>query len=322
LDRLRVSRRLRHRLRRPAVWYAVLAVVLIVGVLDQTSGAILPDARANEAAWRADAAFVHRLERRLPHGATVFQLPVTDFPEHGAGHRMSDHDLIKEAYLHSSTLRWSAGGVRGRTTEWQWPASRLKIRALLRGLIAMGFTGVMIDRDGYADDARHQVHALRHWLGPAIDRSHGRLLAWDLRRATPALLAGLDPATRTRLARAMVTAPRLYLDADASPIRDRGDAHPVCRDATLRLVNPAEHRVTVDLVVDFERGHSAATGATLRIGGRRIPLLVDEPTPVRASLRPGVTRAPIVVRDPRVRCDNVERDDLPTVAARIVPPPS
>ena len=298
----------------------MLAVVLVVGVLDQTSGEILPDARPNEAAWRADAAFVHRLERRLPGDAMVFQLPVTDFPEHGAGHRMSDHDLIKEAYLHSSTLRWSAGGIRGRTTEWQWPASRLKIRSLLRGLVAMGFTGVMLDRHGYADDARHQVHALRHWLGPAIDRNDGRLLAWDLRRATPALLAGLDPAARARLARAMLTAPRLYLDTDADPIRDRGEPHGVCRDATLRLVNPAAHRVAVELVVELDRGHSAATGGTLVLGPQHITLAVDAPTRVQASLRPGTTTAPIVVHNPRVRCDNVEHDDLPTVAAHLVRP--
>ncbi len=318
LDRLRASRTFRDRLRRPLVWNTVLAAVLIVGVLDQTSGALLPDARANETAWRHDAAFVARLERALPHGAMVFQLPVTDFPEHGAGHRMSDHDLIKEGYLHSSSLHWSAGGIRGRTTEWQWPASRLRIRALLRGLVAMGFTGVMIDRNGYADDARHQVRALRRWLGPAVDRNHGRLLAWDLRRADPALLTGLDPSGRARLAHAMVVAPRLYLDADASPIRDRGDPHAVCRDATLRLVNPARSRVPVHLVVELDRGHSSATGATLTLGRRRVPLLVDQPTRLRVSLRPGVTRAPIVVRDRRVRCDNVERDDLPTVAAHLV----
>src|SRR4051794_16740351 len=192
LDRVRVSRRWRTVFRRRLAWYSVLAVVLVVGVLDQTSAALLPDPKGVERAWRADAAFVHRLERRLPHGAMVFELPVADFPEHGAGHRMSDHDLIKETYLHSTTLRWSAGGIRGRSTEWQWPASRLKLRDLLRGLVAMGFTGVLLDRAGYDDDARHQVHAIRHWLGPAVARAHHRLLAWDLRRASPALLEGLD----------------------------------------------------------------------------------------------------------------------------------
>jgi hypothetical protein len=245
---------------------------------------------------------------------------VTDFPEHGAGHRMSDHDLIKETYLHSNTLRWSAGGIRGRTTEWQWPASQLKMRNLLRGLIALGFTGVLIDRHGYAPDvARHEVDAIHRWLGRAIDRRGDRLLAWDLRRAAPALRAGLDAPARARLRQAMLDAPRLYLDTTASPITDRGEAHAVCHDARLQLVNPGRRAERVDLELELRRGHSDATRATLELAGRRVPLSIDEPTRVGVTLRPGITRAPIAVRIPRVRCDDVERDDLPTIAARLLP---
>jgi len=50
-----------------------------------------------------------------------------------------------------------------------------------------------------------------------------------------------------------------------------------------------------------------------------VPLLVDEPTTVPATLTSGTTRATIVVRNPQVRCDNIEHDDLPTIAAHIVP---
>jgi hypothetical protein len=294
--------------------------VLVVGLLDQTSAALLPQPTTIAKAWHADGAFVRRLEHRLPRDAMVFELPVTDFPEHGAGHRMSDHDLIKETYLHSTTLRWSAGGMRGRSTEWQWPAAALKMRNLLRGLIAMGFTGVLLDRFGYADDARHQVHSIRKWLGPAIDREDHRLLVWDLRRASPALRAGLDdPAVRARVRRRMLDAPRLYLDAAASPITDRGDPHAVCRDARVQLVNPARHRQTVELVLTLTRGHSDTTAGAIRIDGRRTPLVVDGETRLRVSLSPGITRAPIRVRNPGVRCDNVERDDLPTIAAKLRP---
>jgi phosphoglycerol transferase len=320
LDRVRVSRSLRARLRRPRAWYPVCAVVLVIGVLDQTSGAILPDPRAVEAAWRADHAFVARLERHLPRGAAVFELPVADFPEHGAGHRMSDHDLIKETYLHSSTLRWSAGGIRGRSTEWQWPASQLTLRSLVRGLVAMGFTGLMLDRYGYADDARHEARALRRWLGAPLDREGDRLLAWDLRRAAPTVVAGLDdPAVRARVRRGMLDAPRLYLDADASPITDRGDAHGVCRDARLQLVDPGRRPRAVVVVLRLTRGHSDASGGTARVGGRAVRLAVDGPTRVRLTLHPGITRVPVVVRNPGVRCDNVQHEDLPTIAARLVP---
>ena len=98
-------------------------------MLDQAlPGADAEPAGPASSLWRSDGAFVAALERRLPKDAMVFQLPVVDFPEHSAIERLSAHDLIKEGYLHSKTLRWSAGGVRGRDGEWQWPASLLPTR--------------------------------------------------------------------------------------------------------------------------------------------------------------------------------------------------
>ena len=289
LDRVRVSRRLPSS-RCPASRCSgtrCSSVVLVVGVLDQAvAGALMPDPRrATRAAWRADAAFVHRLERRLPHGAMVFQLPVVDFPEHGAGR---PHVGPRPDQGGRTSTPRRCAGVRAvsaaATSEWQWPASRPKLRILLRGLVAMGFTGVMLDRLGLRRDAaRHDVHALHRWLGPAVVHSRGRLLAWDLRDASPALLAGLDAPARARLRRQMLVAPRLYLDVDASPVTDRGDSHAVCRDATLRLVNPGRRGCAASSSLDLARGHSDSTGGTVELDGRRFPLLVDEHTPLSVT---------------------------------------
>ena len=73
----------------------------------------MPNPQARESLWRSDGAFVAAIERQLPKNAMVFQLPVVDFPEHSAIERLSADDLIKEGYLHSKTLRWSAGGDPG-----------------------------------------------------------------------------------------------------------------------------------------------------------------------------------------------------------------
>jgi len=59
------------------------------------------------------------------------------------------------------------------------------------------------------------------------------------------------------------TFPRLYLDADASPITDRGDPHSVCRRARLQLVNPSRSTAQVQLRLEFRRDHSDATVQTL-----------------------------------------------------------
>ena len=157
LDRVRVRIYRRHWRRPRMVLASLLVIVVAVGVLDQTAPAMMPNPSSVAALWHADGAFVASMERQLPKDAMVFQLPVVDFPEHGAVQQLSAHDLIKEGYLHSKTLRWSAGGVRGRDGEWQWPASLLPMRQLLRGVIAIGFSALTLDRYGFPDDGTARV---------------------------------------------------------------------------------------------------------------------------------------------------------------------
>ena len=205
LDRLRVLiRRWRGRHFR-FVWTTLLALVLVIGVLDQASPTLMPHPAALVSLWRSDGAFVASIEQRLPKNAMVFQLPVVDFPESSAIERLSAYDLIKEGYLHSKTLRWSAGGMRGRDGEWQWPASTLPVRDLVRGLIAMGFAGLMLDRAGFSDSGSTEVEQLRALLGAPIATSNDRLLAWDLRPVAALLLARYEcrgaPRAHTAAAR-------------------------------------------------------------------------------------------------------------------------
>lgn len=320
LDRGRVALARRGRSLSRPVWVGAVAIIVVLGVLDQASPLLLPHSEANAAAWNGDARFVRTLERRLPRDAMVFQLPVVDFPEHGSAHRMSAHDLIKEGYLHSTRLRWSAGGVRGRSGEWQWPAAKLHARDLVRGLAALGFSGVMVDRYGYdTDDAAHEVRALRELLGPPIARQGDRLLAWDLRPAAPTLLADLDERGRAALARHLLDEPRLYLSTDIDSITDRGAHHPICATGEVTIVNPAHHHVRRRLAVDYARRDSIARDGHLVVRGRRVPIRLDEPNHVWLDLAPGTTTIPVSVRTPAARCESVPSDALPSIAAKLRP---
>src|SRR6476619_6682265 len=91
----------------PAVLVGLL-VVLLVGILDQVSPAVIPDYAATAVRWDSDAQLVGRVERMLPAGASVFELPYRYFPEAPQMGSLGPYDLVRP-YLHSQGLKWSFG---------------------------------------------------------------------------------------------------------------------------------------------------------------------------------------------------------------------
>jgi hypothetical protein len=319
LDRLRVVMR-RHRWPHPRLaWTSVLVLVVVVGVLDQASPTMMPKPEDRAHLWHADGAYVASLERQLPKNAMVFQLPVVDFPEHGETLRMSDHDEIKEGYLHSKTLRWSAGGVRGRDGEWQWPASQLPMQELVRGVTAMGFSALTVDRYGYPSNGRPQVRELTALLGPPIATRGDRLVAWDLRRATPSVLGDMTAAGRRALVQQLLDAPRLYLSTDTDPIADRGDRHTICATGSLSLVNPGHRSTRRKLEITYTQQQSGARVGSVTIRSRRVPISThNHHNFIHVVLPPGTTKAEIAVVTPDVRCASATVDSLPSISAQLV----
>ena len=327
LDRMRVALMRRSRPLPRVVVSATLGLIMVLGIFDQASPALVPKPRV--AAWRADEAFVATLEHQLPRNAMVFQLPVVDFPEHGSTLDMSAHDLIKQGYLHSRTLRWSAGGIRGRSGEWQWPAARLRTRTLVRGLSALGFAAIMVDRRGYSDFGAHRAAALRHLLGAPIARRGDRLVAWSLGAARRDLQAHSDLAATQGIARRLLHAPRLYLSTDVDPIRNRGATQPVCRAADFVFVNPSRTARLVTLELRLNPLGEINAAGRLLVGRRSIRVPVGRRAgsgprhpskqSVRLTLPPGETHAQLRLTPRGVRCGSVQFDQLTTVSVSLRP---
>jgi hypothetical protein len=196
-DRLRAH--LRAQGVRPITWPALLSAVLVLGVLDQTSGADVPRYATLAAEYHSDHAFVADIEAALPPSAMVFQLPVRAFPELRGPADMKVSDPFRP-YLHSSDLRWSFGGVQGRpTADWQTPLAAQPAGTLLPRLAALDFAGVTVDRFGYDDRAAALEAALRAELGrgPAAVSPDARFSFFDLRPyagRTDVLGAGAEDA--------------------------------------------------------------------------------------------------------------------------------
>ncbi len=157
--------------------------MLVFGIWDG-----IPPQRESYAAIEArhanDRDLVGRIERQMPAGTAIFQLPVIPFPEEPPPGKMLDYDHLR-AFLadDGSSLEWSYGSIRGRpNSRWQlYLRDRVGPVGALPALLGMGFTGIWIDTFGYTDggaEARQVQDAVG--VEPLVS-ADGRFLFFDLR---------------------------------------------------------------------------------------------------------------------------------------------
>ncbi|HEV3118780.1 MAG TPA: hypothetical protein VGY58_17145, partial [Gemmataceae bacterium] len=174
---------LRQSHRRRAV---VLGILLAVGILEQTSVHFVPPYNALAREYAHDAAFIARIESEMPAGATIFQLPYMSFPENGPLCRIGDYEPVR-GYLHSYSLRWSYGAVKGRKADaWQRTVAGLPVADMVQNLTTAGFQGIYIDRRGYEDKGASLERDLTELRGRTpLTSPNGRLSFFDIRPYEP-----------------------------------------------------------------------------------------------------------------------------------------
>jgi phosphoglycerol transferase len=174
---------------------AVAAAVLVIGVADQSLTSAVPDP-ATAATFHSDQAFFGELQARVPTGAAVFQLPYRPYPESQPINGTSESDQLRP-FLNTSTLYWSAGGIKGRPqTDWPAAVSAEPLEKLTRDLAIIGFRGILIDRDATPDLGRSLVARLAPFTGPAqAVSSDGRWAYLSLARPLQQI-AAMTPAAR------------------------------------------------------------------------------------------------------------------------------
>jgi len=184
-----------------------LGAVLVVGILDQVSPAVVPDYAATKARWNSDDAFVASVERTLPSGASVYELPYRYFPEAPLVGTLGPYDLVRP-YLHSNSLRWGFGGMLGREGDWQASTSVLPARPMLDRVAAVGFDGLVYDWGSTYHAGEPFPDDISAVLGtqPFVSRDH-ELQFWDLRPYRRALRARIG-ADGMRHLRAVALADR------------------------------------------------------------------------------------------------------------------
>jgi phosphoglycerol transferase len=141
-----------------------ICLVLVFGVLDQTSESFAPSYASIKAEYLNDETFVNNIEAIMPENAMIYQLPYVPFPEYPPVNKMTDYSHFR-AYLHSKDLRWSYGVLKGRPgDDWQRMVASMPIEDMLWTMSQTGFKGIYIDSYGFKDSGAKLVSEIKQFL--------------------------------------------------------------------------------------------------------------------------------------------------------------
>lgn len=193
--RVRRSRVLRNNPRGAVARLALPAVALVIlgiGLWDQTAPSLVPNYSEVKTNFDEDDSYVAAITHKVTDPTSmIFQLPYQPFPEGPyLVNNMIDYDHIRLS-LHSDSLRWSYGGVKGRPeTDWPSLLTNLSTAEMVKRVAATDFAGISIDRQGYADNGKKIEADLNSTLRikPVVS-SKGTYSFWDLSKYRAALLA-------------------------------------------------------------------------------------------------------------------------------------
>jgi hypothetical protein len=273
LDAFRESRR-RPRLVR-ALFPILLAAVLILGTLDQTTKSFVPRYRAVLADFTSDRDFVRAIERRLSPGSEVFQIPYVSFPE-SVLNRMDAYDHAR-GYLHSDTLEWSWGSMRGRADDWQAALADDPVEFVATSVAAAGFEGLWVDRWGYADNGDGVVAGLTALLRQdGISSANGRHVFFDLRSLAQRLRARTSPAKAAALQTATLEPLSVEWAQGFWPVETGPDGSHrwATASATIVVENPSDTARRAVFDARLATGHAAPANVTIQLPGPDVRLRV------------------------------------------------
>jgi len=169
-------------------------IFLLGGLYDQTVPASKAGNEQTKKSFSMDKEFIRSIENSLPAGSAVYQLPYMPFPEVPPLHRLQAYDL-SVGFLHSSSLGWSYGGMKGRSGDFFYRSlAKEPIERQLEVIRRLGFAGVYIDRRGFDDNDHTVIDGLTDLLGgpPTLKRADGDVVFFRLNQEHHVNLEGLS----------------------------------------------------------------------------------------------------------------------------------
>ena len=134
-----------------------------------------------QAEFISDKNFIQQIESKFDvdnEKIMIAQFPYLDFPEGPIIHTMGNYEQF-QGYLHSDKLYWSFGAIKGRPEDIGWKGLNEKsIEEQIQTLQQAGFSGIMINRNGYQDNAKGLENKLIQLLGAKPMISEDKILSF------------------------------------------------------------------------------------------------------------------------------------------------
>ncbi len=175
-----------------SVFLFVALIVMSLGLYDQTVDACKSCNAHTKSEFNMDKKFIQNIEHSLPKDSAIYQLPYMVFPETEQLNRLETYGLTV-GFLHSKNLHWSYAGMKGREGDLFYRAlSQESIEKQLEVIRRLGFSGVYIDRRGYADNAQDLIGHLTALIGPpTLIRADNEIVFFPITPKTNVNLSGL-----------------------------------------------------------------------------------------------------------------------------------
>ncbi|HEX5195172.1 MAG TPA: hypothetical protein VFW09_20445 [Solirubrobacteraceae bacterium] len=274
----------------------LLAAVLAFGIADQTSRFFVPNFKRDAAEYHSDGRFDAGIERTLPTGAEVMEVPFVPYPEGYQPYRAPGQTLpfsevtnfeyeMGRPYIQSHGLSFSYGAMKGRAANWSAQLAAKPLSLSVSGATAAGFEGLVVNPAGYPGAERQVRAALRRLLHTAPRTSpDGSLWFYDLRPYARRLRATHSPPQLAALR-----------DAVLHPLRL------TCAPGRLTVVNPSASVTGATVTARVAGGGSGMT--TVRVDGRAVAVRAGRTLRVPIRLAPGATTLRLAgpAREPRLR---------------------
>lgn len=219
---------------------------------------------------KIDRKVAAEMERIVPEGTAVLELPFTGYPIMYTFNKMYSYDHVRP-YLWTNKFKWSWPSLSTRHHDWQEEMKALEGPALVDAAVLSGFSAIWIDRYAYEDNGEHLLSSLSTSDTHRVDVGSERYAVLDLRDAVRRLHAELGEAEFARRARELI-GPRPLVDWHRGFYGEERRPDSVTfrwaqQDASLELKNPGKEplRACVQFDVVAPRGAVRVDGRNLRV---------------------------------------------------------